>query len=149
LEMADVFVGVSAPGIFKPQFLGLMKKRPIIFAMANPIPEIMPVEAKKNGAFIVGTGRSDFPNQINNLLVFPGLFKGLLKNKIRIVTDEIKIAVAETIANFLPSSQLKTSKILPSVLDKGIAEAISQRLTKFKKQGTRSKVADLLRNNSL
>jgi malate dehydrogenase (oxaloacetate-decarboxylating) len=133
LEAADVFIGVSAPKVLKPRFIGLMKEKPIIFAMANPIPEIMPDEAKKSGAFIVGTGRSDFLNQINNVLVFPGLFKGLLENKIKIVTDEIKIAAAETIADFLPPSQLKTTKILPSVLDKRVAKAIAKKLIKFKK----------------
>jgi malate dehydrogenase (oxaloacetate-decarboxylating) len=132
LKKADVFIGVSAPGILKPEFIKLMAEKPIIFAMANPIPEIMPEIAKKAGAFIVGTGCSNLPNQINNALVFPGLFRGLLDHRIKVVTDEIKIAVAETLANFLPGSELKTNKILPSVLDKRIAKVISRRMAKFK-----------------
>jgi len=133
LKKADVFIGVSAPGILKPEFIKGMAEKPIIFAMANPIPEIMPDIAKKAGAFIIGTGRSDMPNQINNVLVFPGLFRGLLDNKIKVVTDEIKIAVAESLADFLPKKELNTEKILPSVLDKRIAGVISRRMAKFKK----------------
>jgi malate dehydrogenase (oxaloacetate-decarboxylating) len=133
LKGSDVFIGVSAPDILKPEFISGMAKRPIIFAMANPVPEIMPEAAKKAGAFIVGTGRSDMPNQINNVLVFPGLFRGLLDHKIKVVTDEIKIAVAETLANFLPKRELNTEKILPSVLDKRIASVISRRMAKFRK----------------
>jgi malate dehydrogenase (oxaloacetate-decarboxylating) len=134
LKKADVFIGVSAPNILKPEFIESMEEKPIIFAMANPIAEIDPQLAKKAGAFIVGTGRSDLPNQINNVLVFPGLFRGLLDHRIKIVTDEIKIAVAETLANFLPGRELKTDKILPSVLDKRIAKVISRRMAKFKKR---------------
>jgi malate dehydrogenase (oxaloacetate-decarboxylating) len=93
----------------------------------------MPKIAKKAGAFIIGTGRSDMPNQINNVLVFPGLFRGLLDNKIKVVTDEIKIAVAEALADFLPKRELNTEKILPSVLDKRIIEIISRRMAKFRK----------------
>ena len=133
LQGADVFIGVSAPDILKSEFIRAMAAKPIIFAMANPIPEIAPELAKKAGAFIVGTGRSDIPNQINNVMVFPGLFRGLLDNKIKVVTDEIKIAVAETLANFLSKRELKVDKILPSVLNKKIAPAISRRMAKFKK----------------
>lgn len=132
LKKADVFIGVSAPDILKLEFIKGMAEKPIIFAMANPIPEIMPDIAKKAGAFIIGTGRSDMPNQINNVLVFPGLFRGLLDNKIKVVADEIKIAVAEALANFLPKRELNTEKILPSVLDKRIAGVISRRMAKFK-----------------
>jgi malate dehydrogenase (oxaloacetate-decarboxylating) len=132
LKGANIFVGVSAPGILKPEFIKGMAEKPIIFAMANPIPEIMPDVAKKAGAFIVGTGRSDLVNQINNVLVFPGLFRGLLDHKIKVVTDEIKIAVAEVLANFLPKRELKIDKILPCVLDKRIAKVISRRMAKFK-----------------
>ncbi|MBU2028564.1 NADP-dependent malic enzyme [Patescibacteria group bacterium] len=132
LKEADVFIGVSAPDILKPEFIKGMAAKPIIFAMANPVPEIEPVAAKMAGAFIVGTGRSDLPNQINNVMVFPGLFRGLLDHKIKVVTDKIKIAVAEALANFLPKHELKTEKILPSVLDKRIASVISRRMAKFK-----------------
>jgi malate dehydrogenase (oxaloacetate-decarboxylating) len=132
LKGSDVFIGVSAPKIFKPEFIKLMADKPIIFAMANPVPEIMPDEAKEAGVYIVGTGRSDFPNQINNALVFPGLFRGVLDNKIRVITDEIKIAVAETLANSLKKRELKTDKILPSILDKRVVKLISKKLSDFK-----------------
>jgi malate dehydrogenase (oxaloacetate-decarboxylating) len=128
LKNVDVFVGVSAPNIFKPEFIKLMSEKPIIFAMANPIPEIMPDIAKKAGAYIVGTGRSDFPNQINNVLVFPGLFRGVLDNRIKIITDEIKIAVAETLAGCLKSHGLNRDKILPNVFDKKVAKAIAKKI---------------------
>jgi malate dehydrogenase (oxaloacetate-decarboxylating) len=131
---ADVFVGVSTANVLKPEYVKLMAEKPIIFAMANPNPEIMPTLAKEAGAFIVGTGRSDFPNQINNVLAFPGLFRGVLDNKIRIITDEIKIAVAETLADSLPKKDLNTEKILPSVLDKKIVKLISKRLAGFKEE---------------
>ncbi|MFH1088888.1 MAG: NADP-dependent malic enzyme [Candidatus Uhrbacteria bacterium] len=132
LKNADVFIGVSAPNILKPEMVKTMSARPIIFAMANPTPEIMPDLAKKAGAFIVGTGRSDFSNQINNVLVFPGLFRGVLDNKIKVITDEIKIATAETLAGYLPESELSPEKILPSVLDKNVSRAVADGLKKFK-----------------
>jgi len=132
LKNADVFIGVSAPGILKPEFIKLMSDRPIIFAMANPTPEIMPDLAKEGGAFIVGTGRSDFSNQINNVLVFPGLFRGVLDNKIKTITNEMKIAAAETLAGYLTDSELTVEKILPSVLDKNVTKAIAQKMADFK-----------------
>jgi len=132
LKNADVFIGVSAPGILKPEFIKSMSDQPIIFAMANPTPEIMPDLAKAGGAFIVGTGRSDFPNQINNVLVFPGLFRGVLDNKIKIITDEMKIAAAETLAGYLTDSELTVEKILPSVLDKNVTKTIAQKMADFK-----------------
>ncbi|MEK7167343.1 MAG: NADP-dependent malic enzyme [Patescibacteria group bacterium] len=128
LEKADVFIGVSAPNILKPEFIKLMSNKPIIFAMANPIPEIMPKLAKKAGAYIIATGRSDFPNQINNALVFPGFFRGILDNRIRIITNEIKITVAETLANYLKKSELNTNKILPRVLDKNVPKVIARNI---------------------
>ena len=134
LKNADVFIGVSAPGILKPEFIKLMSDKPIVFAMANPIPEIMPDLAKEGGAFIVGTGRSDFPNQINNVLVFPGLFRGVLDNRIKVITDEMKIAAAQTLANYLKENELTADKILPSVLDKNVAKAIAQRMANFKRR---------------
>jgi len=132
VKNADVFVGVSAPNIFKPEFIKLMKDKAIIFAMANPVPEIMPDLAKKAGAYIVGTGRSDFPNQINNVLVFPGLFRGVLDNRIKIITNEMKIAAAEALAGFLKKGELSVNKILPSVLDKKVAKLIAQKMSSFK-----------------
>lgn len=131
---ADVFVGVSTTNIFKPEFMKLMADKPIVFAMANPSPEIMPDIAKQAGAYIVGTGRSDFPNQINNVLAFPGLFRGVLDNKIKIITDEIKIAVAQTLADSLSKKELNVNKILPSVLDKKIVKLISKKLKKFRRK---------------
>ncbi|MFA6269620.1 MAG: NADP-dependent malic enzyme [Candidatus Paceibacterota bacterium] len=132
LKGADVFVGVSAPNIFKPEFVKLMNEKAIIFAMANPVPEIMPDLAKKAGAFIVGTGRSDFPNQINNVLVFPGLFRGVLDNKIKKITEELKIVVAETLAGCVKNKELSVNKILPSVLDKKVVKIIAQKIRNFK-----------------
>jgi malate dehydrogenase (oxaloacetate-decarboxylating) len=132
LKGADVFVGVSAPNILKPEFIKQMSGKPVIFAMANPVPEIMPDTAKAAGAYIIGTGRSDFPNQINNVLAFPGLFRGVLDNRIKIITDEMKIAVAEALAGFLKKDQLKVDKILPSVLDKKVAKLIAKKMVNFK-----------------
>jgi len=132
LKGADVFIGVSAPGVLKPEFIKTMAEKPIIFAMANPVPEIMPDLAKEAGAFVVGTGRSDFPNQINNVLVFPGLFRGVLDNKIKLITDEMKIAAAETLAGYLKDDELSVDKILPSVLDKNVSKAIALRMAEFK-----------------
>ena len=128
---ADVFIGVSVAGILKPEYIKIMVEKAVIFAMANPTPEIMPEEAKEAGAFIVGTGRSDFPNQINNVLVFPGLFRGLLDNKIKVVTDDIKIAIAETLANYITKNELSVDRILPSVLDKNVSKEVAQILGRF------------------
>jgi malate dehydrogenase (oxaloacetate-decarboxylating) len=132
IKGADVFIGVSAPNIFKPEFVKLMSDKAIIFAMANPVPEIMPDMAKAAGAFIVGTGRSDFPNQINNVLAFPGLFRGVLDGKIKIITDKMKIAAALTLAGFLKRGELGVDKILPSVLDKKVTKAIAKKIAGFK-----------------
>lgn len=130
LSKADVFIGVSAPNVLKPEFIKTMADKPIIFAMANPIPEIMPNLAKDAGAFIVGTGRSDFSNQVNNVLVFPGLFRGVLDNKIKIITDKIKIACAKALASHLPVSEIGPEKILPSALDKSVAKTLAKQLGK-------------------
>lgn len=133
LKNTDVFIGVSTANILNPEYIKNMAEKPIIFAMSNPIPEIMPDIAKKAGAFIVGTGRSDFPNQINNVLAFPGLFRGIVDNNIKIITDEIKIAVAEAIANCVKKNQLNKEKIMPSVFDKNIVKVISKKIAYFKK----------------
>lgn len=125
LKAADVFIGVSAPGILKPEFIKTMADKPIIFVMANPVPEIMPDLAKQAGAFIVGTGRSDFPNQINNVMVFPGIFRGALDHNVRGITDEMKLGAAKAITEYLPSIDLNPEKILPSPLDKNIAKVIA------------------------
>jgi len=122
MEGSDVFIGVSSPGIVSREMVKSMNKEPIVFSMANPIPEIMPNEAKKAGASIVASGRSDFPNQINNVLAFPGIFKGALKVRCKI-TDEIKIAAAEALANMIKP---KKNKIVPSVFDKNVADNVAK-----------------------
>lgn len=123
LKDSDVFIGVSQANVLKGEWIKLMHKDPIIFAMANPDPEILPSEALKYGAFIVGTGRSDFNNQINNALVFPGLFRGILDNKIQKITQEIKLQTAYALAD---SIKPKKDKILPSLTDKKVAGIIAK-----------------------
>jgi len=133
LKGADVFIGVSgASNILKSEFIKSMASKPIIFALSNPNPEIMSDMARKAGAYIVSTGRSDFPNQINNALVFPGLFRGVLDSKIKLITDEIKIIVAETLANYIKKSELNINKILPGVLDKNVAKVIARKIINLK-----------------
>ncbi len=121
----DVFVGVSSPNILTSDMIKSMAKNPIVFAMANPTPEIDPQLAKDSGAFIVGTGRSDYPNQINNVLAFPGIFRGALDHRVTKITDEIKLAAAKAIANYLPESKLSVDNIIPSPLDKEVAKAVA------------------------
>lgn len=121
---ADVLVGVSAPGVVTAEMVATMADKSIVLAMANPIPEIMPQEAKKGGALIVGTGRSDFPNQINNVLAFPGIFRGALDHGVRKITDEMKLAAAWAIASYV--TDISVDKIIPSPLDKGVAEAVAK-----------------------
>lgn len=122
---ADVFIGVSAPGIVNREMVKTMKPGAVVLAMANPIPEIMPDEAKAGGALIVGSGRSDFNNQINNLLAFPGIFKGLLASRTKVVTEEMKIAAAEAIANMVEPEQLNNEMIVPSPLNKEVAKRVA------------------------
>lgn len=122
---ADVFIGVSAGNIIRPDWIKTMNNDPIVFALANPIPEIMPDAAKKAGAKIVASGRSDFENQINNALVFPGLFDGLISAGVRVVSDRIKLKVAQTIADMINANELAADYIIPSPLDKNIAKNIS------------------------
>ncbi len=124
LIKADVFIGVSQGGILKPNYLKNMNRDPIIFALANPIPEIMPDLALKNGAKIMATGRSDFPNQINNALVFPGFFRGLLDAKIQKVTDKMKIDAAKALAGLVKTPN--TKKIIPSIFDKRIVPTLKK-----------------------
>lgn len=122
---ADVLIGVSKPGLFTKDMIKSMAEKPIIFAMANPVPEIMPDEAKKAGAFIVGTGRSDFPNQINNVLVFPGIFKGALSVRAKEITEEMKMAAAYAIASVIPDSEINPENIIASPLNKSVAENVA------------------------
>ncbi len=123
---ADVFVGVSAPGILTPEMIGKMSDKPIIFALANPDPEILPADAKTAGTFIIATGRSDFPNQVNNALAFPGIFRGALDNGVQKITDEHKIAAAQAIANFVPDAKLNAENIIPSIFDEGLVEVVAE-----------------------
>ncbi|MBU1685246.1 NAD-dependent malic enzyme [Patescibacteria group bacterium] len=127
---ADVFIGVSKAGLVTQDMVRSMASGPIVFAMANPEPEIMPDLARKAGAAIVATGRSDFPNQINNVLGFPGIFRGVLDAGIRIIDDKIKIAAAEAIASYLKEPTV--DQIIPSALDKGVAKAVADAIKKLK-----------------
>lgn len=121
---ADVFIGVSKPNLITAEEVKSMNPDPIIFALSNPEPEILPAEAEKGGASIIATGRSDFPNQVNNVLVFPGLFKGVLEARISQITTEHKLIAAKALADYLPEQS--RTMILPSPLDKGVAEAIAE-----------------------
>jgi len=120
---ADVVIGVSAPGIITKEMVRSMERDPIVFAMANPVPEIWPDEAKDAGAAVVGTGRSDFPNQINNVLAFPGIFRGALDARAKRITDEMKIAAAHAIADYVKKPH--RNRIMPSILDKGVTRAVA------------------------
>jgi malate dehydrogenase (oxaloacetate-decarboxylating) len=126
LEGADLFIGVSKAGLLKPEMVKTMAKKPIIFALANPDPEILPTDALAAGAYIVATGRSDFPNQVNNALAFPGIFRGALDNGVKKITDAHKIAAAESIASFVPDSELSPEKIIPSIFEEDLVQAIAK-----------------------
>ena len=125
LRGADAFIGVSRPGLVTAEMVATMDHG-IVFPMANPVPEIMPEEAKRGGAAVIGTGRSDFPNQINNVLVFPGVFKGALAVRARDITEGMKVRAARAIAALIPEDQLTPEYIIPSVLDKSVADAVAQ-----------------------
>ena len=122
---ADVLIGVSAPGVVTPEMIGSMANDPIVFPMANPTPEIMPDEAMAAGARIVGTGRSDFPNQINNVLAFPGIFRGALDCRASKINEEMKTAASFAIASLIPENELSETNIIPSALDKRVARAVA------------------------
>ena len=126
LKGADIFVGVSAPNIVTPEMVQSMNKDAIIFAMANPVPEIMPDVAKAAGAKVVGTGRSDFPNQVNNVIAFPGIFKGALEGRASQITEEMKLAAAKAIAGLVPDEELSEDNILPQAFDPCVAETVSR-----------------------
>ena len=126
LKGADIFVGVSAPNIVTPEMVASMNKDAILFAMANPVPEIMPDIAKAAGAKVVGTGRSDFPNQINNVLVFPGIFKGALEGRATAITEDMKLATAKAIAGLVPDEELNENNILPEAFDPRVADVVSR-----------------------
>ena len=126
LRGADIFVGVSAPNIVTADMVKTMNKDAIIFAMANPVPEIMPDVAKAAGARIVGTGRSDFPNQVNNVIAFPGIFKGALEGRARQITEDMKLAAALAIANLVPDDEVSDVNILPEAFDPRVADVVSK-----------------------
>ena len=126
LKSADIFVGVSAPGIVTPEMVASMNHDAILFAMANPVPEIMPDLAREAGARVVGTGRSDFPNQVNNVLIFPGIFRGALEGRACAITEEMKLAAAEAIASLVSEEELSDVNILPAAFDPRVADAVSQ-----------------------
>lgn len=126
MKGTDIFVGVSAPGIVTEEMVASMNPDAILFAMANPVPEIMPDLAKSAGAKVVGTGRSDFPNQVNNVVVFPGIFKGALEGRATAITEEMKLAAATAIAGLVAPSELNENNILPEAFDPRVAAAVSQ-----------------------
>ena len=125
LKGADIFIGVSAPNIVTPEMVASMNCDSILFAMANPVPEIMPDVAKAAGARIVGTGRSDFPNQVNNVVAFPGIFKGALEGRATQITEEMKLAAAEAIAGLVPADKLSDDNIMPEAFDPQVAEVVA------------------------
>ena len=125
LKGADIFIGVSAPNIVTPEMVASMNRDSILFAMANPVPEIMPDVAKAAGARVVGTGRSDFPNQVNNVVAFPGIFKGALEGRATQITEEMKLAAAEAIAGLVPTDKLSDDNIMPEAFDPQVAEVVA------------------------
>ena len=125
MKGADIFVGVSAPGIVSAEMVASMNKDAILFAMANPVPEIMPDVAKAAGARVVGTGRSDFPNQVNNVVAFPGIFKGALEGRATKITEEMKLAAANAIASLVPDDELSDDNIMPEAFKPKVAEVVA------------------------
>ncbi len=126
LRGADIFVGVSAPNIVTPEMVASMNHDAILFAMANPVPEIMPDAAKAAGARVVGTGRSDFPNQVNNVVAFPGIFRGALEGRATQITEEMKLAAAEAIAGLVPEAELNEDNIMPEAFNPKVAELVAE-----------------------
>jgi len=127
---ADVFIGVSKPGLVTKDMVTKMNKGAIIFAMANPTPEIFPEEAYAGGAIVVGTGRSDYPNQVNNVLVFPGIFRGALDVRANEINEEMKLAAAIALAGFIPDTELNETNILPNTLNRGVAQVVAEATAK-------------------
>ncbi len=131
MKGADIFVGVSAPGIVSQEMVASMNKDSILFAMANPTPEIMPDLAKAAGARVVGTGRSDFPNQVNNVVAFPGIFKGALEGRATQITEEMKLAAANAIAGLVPEDELSDDNIMPEAFNPKVAELVADAVKKY------------------
>ena len=134
MKGADVFIGVSAPGVVSEEMIQSMAKDPIVFPMANPTPEIMPDLAKASGAAVVGTGRSDFPNQINNVLAFPGIFRGALDCRATCINEEMKIATSYALASMIPESELSADYIIVSALDKSVGRVVADAVMKAAKE---------------
>lgn len=130
IKGADVFIGVSAPGVLTPEMVSTMAEKPIVLAMANPVPEIMPEEAKKAGVAVMGTGRSDFPNQINNVLAFPGIFRGALDVRASDINDEMKLAAAYAIASIVTEDELSPEYIIPNSFNEQVASAVAAAVAK-------------------
>ncbi len=130
MKGADIFIGVSSPKCVTQDMIRSMAKDPIVFPMANPVPEIMPDEALAAGAAVVGTGRSDFPNQINNVLAFPGIFRGTLDVRASDINEEMKIAAAQALADFVKPEELSKDKIIPAAFDEGVGEAVAAAVAK-------------------
>ena len=130
LKGADIFVGVSAPGIVTEEMVASMNSDAILFAMANPVPEIMPDLAKKAGARVVGTGRSDFPNQVNNVVAFPGIFRGALEGHAKQITDKMKLAAANAIAALVSDEDLNEDNIMPEAFDPRVADVVADAVKK-------------------
>jgi malate dehydrogenase (oxaloacetate-decarboxylating) len=126
LKGADIFIGVSAPGIVTKEMVSSMNSDSILFAMANPVPEIMPEEAKEAGARVIGTGRSDYPNQVNNVLAFPGIFRGALDVRAKEINEEMKLAAAYAIADYVKEEELNENNVIPSALDKNVASKVAE-----------------------
>ncbi len=130
IKGADVFIGVSAPGVLTPEMVSVMAEKPIVLAMANPVPEIMPDEAKKAGVAVIGTGRSDFPNQINNVLAFPGIFRGALDMRASDINDEMKLAAAYAIASIVTEDELSPEYIIPNSFNEQVTPAVAAAVAK-------------------
>ncbi|MFT3983017.1 MAG: malic enzyme-like NAD(P)-binding protein [Lachnospiraceae bacterium] len=130
IKGADVFIGVSAPGVLTPEMVSVMAEKPIVLAMANPVPEIMPDEAKKAGVAVIGTGRSDFPNQINNVLAFPGIFRGALDVRASDINDEMKLAAAYAIASIVTEDELSPEYIIPNSFNEQVTPAVAAAVAK-------------------
>lgn len=126
IKGADVFIGVSAPGVLTAEMIATMADQPIVLAMANPVPEIMPEEAKKAGVAVMGTGRSDFPNQINNVLAFPGIFRGALDVRAKDINDAMKLAAAYAIASIIPDDELTPDNIIPNSFHEKVTPAVAK-----------------------
>ena len=134
IKNADVFIGVSAPGTLSKEMVKSMAEKPIIFACANPIPEIFPEDAKEAGAAVVSTGRSDFPNQINNVLCFPGIFRGALDVRAKDINDEMKVAAAYAIAELVSDQELNAEYILPAAFDERVKDAVAKAVAEAAKK---------------